>query len=146
SEHHEPEELKGKDLWSCKIAGWPALTPLKRLAAHVWLRVVRDEVESFEVWPAPWEDGGTNGAEDPQLDYYFTSGAEWLDHLMYHDETGYYVPIDFYDAIYPGEKLSKHVGAVIGSSHGLLRDCEDVAKVIGLPTDLDPTSKCFRDA
>jgi hypothetical protein len=145
-EHHEPEDLRGKEPWGCKIAGWPALTPLKRLAAHVWRRVVDSEVERFEVWPARWEGGGANGADDPQLSYYFTSGAEWLDHLMYHDETGYYVPIDFYVAIYPDAKLSKEVGFVIGSSYGLLADCETVANVIGLPTDLDPTSKCFRDA
>jgi hypothetical protein len=146
-EHHEPEDLKGKQPWGCKIAGWPALTPLKRLAAHVWLRVIRDEVEHFEAWPAPWEDGGVNGAGDPQLAYYFSSGGEWLDHLMYHEETGYYVPIDFYEPIYPfDDKLTKHVGEVIGASERLLSDCEDVAKVIGLPTDLDPTSKCFHDA
>src|SRR4051812_34203524 len=68
-EHHEPEDLKGKEPWGCKIAGGPALGPLKRLAAHVWLRVVNDEVEHFEVWPGPWEDGGADPGEDPPLDF-----------------------------------------------------------------------------
>src|SRR5262245_46862810 len=52
-EHHEPEHLKDES-WSCRIAGH-YLTPLRRLAAHARLRLVQDEGDEFEEWPAPWD-------------------------------------------------------------------------------------------
>jgi hypothetical protein len=146
-EHHEPEDLNGKEPWGCKIAGPFGLTPLRRLAAYVWVREVREEAEEFETWPAPWQAGGENGEDDAQLAYYYSDPREFLDHLMYHsDSRGYYVPIDFYDTIFPSTKLAKDVGAEIGSTQGLLADCKAVAKVIDLPADVDPKSKCFADA
>jgi hypothetical protein len=147
NEHHEPEDLKGKEPWGCKIAGLYWLTPLRRLAAHAWVSAVEYDRDVFETWPAPWQDDGINGPEDPVLASYYTEGRSLFDHLMYHDETkGYYVPSDFYEPIYPAAELREDVGEQIGSTYGLRDDCEAVANMIGLPPDLDPTSKCFRDA
>jgi hypothetical protein len=145
-EHHEPEEVPGGKAWSCRIAG-DYLTPLRRLAAHVRLRLVRDEEEEFDEWPAPWDAVWYVGYEDPYLDEYYTDASELFDHLMYHsDYQGYYVPIDFYEPLYPSGELFDQLGGQIGSTQGLLRDCEEVAKMIGLPTYLDADSKCFFDA
>jgi hypothetical protein len=146
-EHQEPEDLKGQEAWGCKIAGLYRLTPLKRLAAHVRLRLVRDEQEEFEVWPAPWEEDSENGENDPILQEFFADGGELFDHLMYHsDSTCYYVPLDFYEPVWPDARLIEAVGGQIGSTKWLLSDCEAVAQMIGLPTDLEPGSKCFADA
>jgi hypothetical protein len=59
---------------------------------------------------------------------------------------GYYVPINFYEPLFLDGALFNQLGGPIGSTQGLLSDCEVVARMIGLPTDLDPDSKCFRDA
>src|SRR5262245_43217202 len=84
-EHHEPEEVPGGKVWSCRIAG-DYLTPLRRLAAHVRLRLVRDQEEEFDEWPPPWDAVWHVGYEDPVLEEFYRDGGVLFDHLMYHSD------------------------------------------------------------
>jgi hypothetical protein len=147
-EHHEPERVQGGKRWTCRIAGH-YLTPLRRLAAHVRQRLINDEgdEDEFDTWPEPWDRVWSVGYQDPILEEYYDDGGELFDHLMYHsDYQGYYVPIDFDDPLYPRGELEEELGGPIGSTRFLLSDCEEVARMIHLPTDLDADSKCFDDA
>jgi hypothetical protein len=107
---------------------------LRRIAAH--LALGRDV-------PPPGDDGA---ASDPVLkDYYrifdasFTRGEASgmpYQHLIVHgDAEGYYLPVEFEDVIIPDPSL-EIAGGTFGSSHGLLRECRELARLLELPGDL----------
>lgn len=148
--HLEPEDLNGKQSWHCRIAGHPYLGPLKRLAAYVRQEVIREdyaETVGLTEWPAAWAEDWEAASNDPVFRHYYTDASELFDHLMYHSESkGYYVPIDFSCPLHPRGDSFEELGGQIGSTQGLLSNCVEVARVIGLPDDLEPDSKCFRDA
>jgi hypothetical protein len=57
-----------------------------------------------------------------------------FEHLMIHaDSDGFYVPIDFEHPIVAGETM-------VGSSQRLMRECQQLAALLGLPPELDPDS------
>lgn len=146
-EHHEPEQVPGGKVWKCRIAG-DYLTPLRRLAAHARRRMLQGEGDFFEEWPQPWDAVYVRGFEDPVLDEYYREGGMTFEHLMYHEESkGFYLPVEFDEPLWPeDEALRKELGGWIGSTKWLLSDCEEVAGMIELPTDLEADSKCFDDA
>jgi hypothetical protein len=60
------------------------------------------------------------------------------------DAEGFYLPIDFADVIVPPEDAGV-AGGYIGSSFALLRECEELARSIGVPLDLDTeTDELFK--
>lgn len=137
-EHREPRELPPDARWSADMYGYAGLHYLRRIAAHL----AHDR-------PMP-EPGRDDAADDPLLDAYFTQaepgGGGWLarlrkrptlhrdyDHLIVHaDAEGYYVPVDFASVLFLEE-----AGGMVGSSQALLRECDRLAGVLGIPPNVD---------
>jgi hypothetical protein len=66
-----------------------------------------------------------------------------FDHLLLHsDAEGFYVPVEFDEVLF-----SDHVpGVMLGSSHALVRECEELMSVLAIPSDVDPESEELWDA
>lgn len=134
--HAEPshiDEMISFDMWS-----YAGLHYLRRFAAHI------DETGK------PPSPGGDESSSDPILQKYYAEDGSApkcrFNHLMDHSDTeGYYLPIDLPDPLRLPEE-SEITGGVIGSSQRLLAECEELAKHLGLPTDLDPDSDAVWDA
>jgi hypothetical protein len=61
-----------------------------------------------------------------------------FDHLCFHHPRhGYWVPVDLPDVLI----LTNEFGGCVGSSVRLLKECEALAKAIGLPLDMDHNDK-----
>jgi len=148
-QHHEPEDC---EIWSCDMYGYSGLHYLRRLAAHLDL--------TGEI-PAP---GDREVLEDPILKRYYRSATRargnnlmrfWgfsrvhqrgFDHLILHsDAEGYYLPIDFADVLFPNKARGTMEG-MVGSSVRLLRECERIATVLGIPPDVDEESEVLWEA
>ena len=69
-----------------------------------------------------------------------------FDHLIMHsDAEGFYLPLEFANVLFPDESL-EIAGGMVGSSYGLLRECERIAAVLEIPADLDETSDAVWEA
>ena len=164
--HEEPKNLAADRRWSGDMFGYSGVHYLRRIAAYV---------ASGRSLPRPGDDGAS---DDPVLDAYFAvvdgrapnlfgrilgrpKPARAFDHLIVHsDAEGYYLPLEFRDVIIPDEELEID-GGMIGSSVVLLRECERLAKVLGIPSDvqsrqdisceddrrtcLDRSTRCFAE-
>ena len=148
--HTEPEDC---ELWSCSMYGYSGLHYLRRIAAHL---------DCGRALPPP---GGDDSADDPVLQSYYAlesgnakpSLTERLfgkkktfnrsfDHLILHsDAEGYYLPKDFQNILYPDASL-RIAGGSIASSYRLLKECERLASVLGIPGDLDEQSEALFEA
>lgn len=133
--HAEPshvDEVVSFDMWS-----YSGLHYLRRFAAHI------DETGK------PPTPGGDESSADPILQKYYAEDEKAkckFHHLMDHsDAEGFYLPVDFPEPITAPED-SEITGGTIGSSQRLLAECEELAKHLGLPTDLDPESDAIWDA
>ena len=143
--HSEPTSLAAERRWSGDMYGYSGVHYLRRIAAYV---------AAGRSLPRPGDDGAS---DDPVLDAYFAvvdgraptlfgrmlgrpKPARAFDHLIVHsDAEGYYLPLEFRDVIIPDEELEID-GGMIGSSPALLRECERLAKVLGIPPDVTPES------
>jgi hypothetical protein len=143
--HTEPRSLAADRRWSGDMYGYSGVHYLRRVAAYV---------ASGRSLPRPGDDGAS---DDPVLDAYFAvvdgrapslfgrmlgrpRPARAFDHLIVHsDAEGYYLPLEFRDVIIPDESLEID-GGMIGSSPILLRECERLAKALGIPSDLTTES------
>lgn len=135
-QHTEPsrvDDIVSFDMWS-----YSGLHYLRRFAAHI------DENGK------PPTPGDENAAVDPILQKYYAEDGSAPEcrfaHLMDHSDTeGYYIPVDFPAPIHVPED-SEITGGIVGSSHRLLAECEELAKHLGLPADIDPESDAIWDA
>jgi hypothetical protein len=129
--YREPPDLPEEDWFSCEMFGYSGLHHLRRLAAYVALE------------QALYAPSGDVPDDDPVVERYYEtvgdgdSGSLLFQHLMLHgDSEGLYVPVDFARVIDPGE-LAGAAGGAIGSAHRLLAECKALARVLGLPQELD---------
>ena len=132
--HREPLDLEDERTFECDMIGFSGLHYLRRVAAHLALG---------RELPPPGDDGA---AGDPVLhDYHRIFDASFgrgeatgmpYQHLIVHgDAEGYYLPVEFDDVIIPDASL-EIAGGTLGSSHALLRECVELARVLELPEDL----------
>ena len=147
--HVEPHDCA---VWNADMYGYSGLHYLRRLAAYV---------DSGSDMPAP---GTNDSSKDERLQGYFDDVegkrpgifkslfskpfryGRNFDHLIVHsDAEGFYLPQDFPDVLFAtnGEDVP---GGMIGSTPRLLRECEQLAKVLGIPPDLDTQSEALWEA
>ena len=55
---------------------------------------------------------------------------------MHSDAEGFYVPVEFDDVLFSDDVP----GTMLGSSQGLVRECEELARSLDIPPGLDPES------
>lgn len=69
-----------------------------------------------------------------------------FDHLMLHsDAEGFYLPLEFPNVLFPDQSL-EIAGGMVGSSYGLLSECERIAAALEIPANLDETSDALWEA
>ncbi|MCA1622093.1 MAG: hypothetical protein LC795_23045 [Acidobacteria bacterium] len=140
-EYQEPFDIKDERTFEFDMLGYDGLHYLRRLAAHLALK---GEL------PPPGEG---DAASDPVLnDYYrifddsFARGQAAgmpFQHLIVHgDAEGYYLPVEFGDVIIPDASLEID-GGMLGSSHALLGECQELARQLELPEGLSPGDEAF---
>jgi len=142
--HREPFDVEDERTFECEMYGYSGLHYLRRLAAHLALG---------KELPPPGDDGA---ASDPVLsDYYRIFDASFargqasgmpFQHLIVHgDAEGYYLPVEFDDVIIPDASL-EIAGGMLGSSHALLRECRELARVLEIPEDFSAEDEALWDA
>jgi len=142
-DHHEPLDLGEADPVSFDMYGYSGLHYLRRIASHLW---------SGGGLPLP---GGPDAAHDPLSKRYYalmeqtkTKSSPRLsmmgsgfNHLMFHsDAEGFYVPVRFDDVLFDVYGIGVE-GEILGSSLSLLTECEELAKALELPLELDPEAE-----
>ena len=134
----EPEQASWQPL-SFDMYGYSGLHYLRRIAAHL---------AADRGLPSPGDD---DASSDPvQEAYYdavtgkprlFRRGPKFdrrFDHLLVHsDAEGFYVPVEFGEVLFSDDVP----GAMLGSSHGLVRECEELMQALEIPSDIDPESQ-----
>jgi hypothetical protein len=129
--YEEPERIRGGG-WGFKLNPENGIAFLQRFAAYFY----DDEVVE---WPVP---GDPATMDNPLDDEEWEEACYMLEllpfqHLILHPPRyGYWVPVDFPDAIFPDEKFG--IGNQLGSSVRLKAECEELAKILRLPLGLDP--------
>jgi len=136
--YDEPQNGSWEPL-SFDMYGYSGLHYLRRIAAHL---------AAGQPLPPPGDD---DASSDPVQQGYYDAVIGKLrllrrapkfdrrfDHLLVHsDAEGFYVPIEFDDVIVTDDVP----GSMLGSSHALVRECEELAQALGIPSDLDPESE-----
>src|SRR5438034_7049759 len=136
--YEEPEDGSWEPV-SFDMYGYSGLHYVRRIAAHL---------AAGRPLPPPGDDGASS---DPVQEAYYDAviGKPRLfrkspkfdrrfDHLLVHsDAEGFYVPVEFDEVIFTDEVP----GSMLGSSHALARECEELAQALGVPPDLDPESE-----
>ena len=134
--HNEPEKVP--DVLSYGMWGYSGIHYLRRIAAHI---------AETGILPGPGDD---DSADDPILEKYYAdqgSNPTRFRHLILHsDAEGYYLPIRFDEVLFPPEESDIDGDGMIGSSYQLLAECEELAKLLSIPTDIDPESDEVWDA
>jgi hypothetical protein len=147
---HEPESLEFS--YSEDLSGYSVIHHLRQIAADSW---------AGQELPTP-EAG--DPSKDPLVEEYeenlrprpVSRLSRWFgksrptspryDHLMFHcDAEGYYLPQDFAEVIFPDRRL-RIAGEMIGSTVRLHRECEALARLLGIPPELDPDGDALRNA
>lgn len=154
--HVEPDNLPEDERFCCQLWGYSGLHLLRRIAAHLAFK---------NQLPKPGRINGGAGkddSDDPLLQEYFDDYKRPLRlfsrlvgkkkplprflHLSVHgDANGIYVPQDFEDIVVLDKELD-HLGLVIGSSQRLLAECNELARHLEMPLDLDHESDEVWDA
>lgn len=136
--HVEPEDIP---TWDAEMFGYSGLHYLRRLAACI---------DSGDGLPGP---GDNNSSNDERLEAYFSDvvGKQpgilrslfWkrprfrrqFDHLIVHsDAEGFYLPQDFPNVLLADDKLIP--GGMIGSTARLRVECERLARILEIPSDI----------
>lgn len=146
--HSEPESVSPADFISLDMFGYSGLHYLRRIAAYITFT---------GKLPLP---GDNDSSKDPLVERYYTDSLEEKDpkgllslfkkspkiksfdfnHLMHHSDCeGYYLPLEFTNVIFSDPEL-KIPGAMIGSSHRLLQECQRLAAALAIPHDMDSES------
>jgi hypothetical protein len=140
--HHEPEKC---EVWSCEMYGYSGLHYLCRIAAHIDLTGTLPSVGNKENLDDLFLKNYYKYAENRnanllaklfQPKYKFA-----FNHLILHsDADGFYLPIDFEKVLYNDSEL-KIVGNYVGSTIQLLRECERLASILEIPSDINEKSE-----
>lgn len=129
--HNEPFLMD--EICSLEMYGYSGLHYLRRIAVHLW--------KNGKV-PEP---GDEDSMDDPliaeydeanlEIDYASAGKALRFDHLLWHSDCeGYYVPVAFNDVLFGDtDQFGKLHGDMLGSSQMLMKECELIAKHLGLP-------------
>jgi hypothetical protein len=146
--HHEPDSVSPADFLSLDMFGYSGLHYLRRVAAHITFT---------RKLPSPGDD---DSSKDPLVERYYTESLEEkapkgllslfkkspkiknfdFNHLMHHSDCeGYYLPLEFTRVLFPDPKL-EIPGAMIGSAHRLLQECQRLAAALAIPRDMDSES------
>jgi hypothetical protein len=142
--HHEPEDCA---VWSCDMYGYSGLHYLRRIAAHIDLTNNLPSVGNKEnlddvVLKNYYEFA--EGRQSGFLTKLFQRSPNYrfgFNHLILHnDDTGFYLPIEFDKVLYLDSELGI-AGSMIGSSIKLLQECERLAAVLEIPSNIDETSE-----
>lgn len=158
--HDEPLDLADEDVFEAQMYGYEGLHRVRRLAAY-W--------EIKQRLPTRHERA-REASQDPVLEELYVAHdrhyrrprpSGWLSklvsrrfakprfqHLLWHSDCeGFYVPQRFKDVILdPADPQRDGLGGMVGSSFELLRECQDLAKAIGLPADMDPEDEALWEA
>ena len=137
--HTEPTEVSS---WDAEMYGYSGLHYLRRLAAYV---------DSGVELPGP---GGQDSSKDPRLEAYFNDVTgerggvlkslfrkrpqfkREFDHLIVHsDAEGFYLPINFPHVLFASDE-HQIPGGMVGSTPSLLAECDRLARVLGIPSEL----------
>jgi hypothetical protein len=140
----EPENLPGKG-WSWQVFPPNGIAYLQRLAVYLWQR---------EEWPEPGtEDMGNplqdEDIEDEYMDCYLeesepNSKGQRFNHLVCHPcRSGFWLPVDFDEVIVEEMGDGKEQ---FGSSIRLEQEVMEIARLLGLPLDLDPRTREVENA
>jgi hypothetical protein len=132
--HREPLDVEEERTFECEMHGYHGLHYLRRLAAHLALG---------KELPPPGDEGV---AGDSVLNDYYrifdasiargeAAGMPYQHLIVHSDAEGYYLPVEFDDVIIPDPSL-EIAGGMFGSSHALLRECRELARVLELPEDI----------
>jgi hypothetical protein len=122
-QYREPDNC---DELSLRVGPYSYIHYLRRMAAHL---TIRGEL------PSPGDD---NASKDPYLKQYVDRAFNEnkigpFDHLIIHqDSDDYYVPLDFNPVVAPPKEIGIDCWT-IGSSIGLLRECEQIATYLQVP-------------
>jgi hypothetical protein len=141
-EHKEPCTTKQLTPWSVRAYDWNVgMNYLCRLAVYLWDGQPLPPPGDPAVVPLP--------ENEPLMDEYLSifmgdskANEHRFNHLLLHRiGSGYYVPLEFEEVVYPQGKLFDDVGGMIGSSVVLKRELEVLAGELKLALDLDPDSR-----
>jgi hypothetical protein len=142
-EYQEPFDIEEERTFEFDTLGYGGLHYLRRIAAHLALK---GEL------PPPGE--GDAAGDSVLNDYYRIFDASFargdaagiaFQHLIVHgDAEGYYLPVEFEEVIIPDASL-EIAGGMLGSSHALLRECQELARQLELPEGLSPDDEAFDD-
>lgn len=143
-EYQEPFDIEEERTYECELYDDSGLHRLRRVAAHLALK---GEL------PPPGDEAA---ADDAVLgDYHKIFDASFaqghaagmpFQHLVVHaDAEGYYLPVEFEEVITPDASL-EIAGGTLGSSHALLRECQELARALEIPEDLSPDDEALWEA
>ena len=147
--HSEPIDVS---VWGAEMYGYSGLHYLRRLAAFL---------DSGVELPGP---GDQDSSADARLEAYFsdvTGGSggflksifskkpqfkREFDHLIVHsDAEGFYLPVDFPDVLFSSDDREVP-GGMVGSAPRLLAECDRLARVLGIPSEITKDAEELWDA
>ena len=133
--HHEPITLQPRIPWHAQMWSYSGLHYLRRIAAYLWADHPLPAPGTYEDMRSPMNDLVIDKAYCLlyPLDHPFAAY-----HLLCHsDSGGFYLPQEFPEVIYADATLGIP-GNMIGSAAMLQRECAQIARVLEVPSDLDP--------
>lgn len=142
--HTEPVDVEP---WGAEMYGYSGLHHLRRLAAYI---------DSGVELPSP---GNDDSSKDKRLEAYFAnvdgkrsgilSGLlgtrakfrREFDHLIVHSDCeGFYLPLEFPHVLFADEDLQVP-GSMLGSTPRLLAECDRLARVLAIPSNITKDSE-----
>jgi hypothetical protein len=128
--YKEPEQLD--DGFCAKVTPSNGIAFLQRFASYFPL----DDDATADEWPVPGDDEtmGNPLEDDMYEDAVSLLECHPFQHLLLHScRHGYWVPVDFPDVIFPNSRTGIDM---LGSSVRLLKECDELAKLLRLPRGL----------
>ncbi|MCU0492625.1 MAG: hypothetical protein MUD01_13615 [Chloroflexaceae bacterium] len=131
----EPADLLGRGR-SWQVFPSNGIAHLQRLAVYLW---------KIEEWPTPGSENMGNPLADQQMESAYedcyiearvpNSQGQRFNHLVCHSSRdGYWLPVEF-DPVLVENKVE------YGSALRLMRELEEIARILNLPLSLDPTNR-----
>lgn len=152
--HNEPMRLSEKDRFEAQMMGYGGLHYVRRLASHLAIhnalpppttdyQIADSDDPAIEALFARLEKNGFRSTRHGLLSGIMAHNSEMFAHLMLHSDTqGFYIPQDFEDVVFDeNEPQLEGLGGMVGSTFHLLRECEILAKKIGLPVEMHHDSE-----
>lgn len=139
--HREPLDIPEEQVFSAQMWGYSGLHAIRRLAAfHICEGRLpppgRLEFYSEDPIIGRLYDNQIEASDDPKAQIRFQ-------HLLWHSDCeGFYLPRDFERVVLDNADPQRPgLGAMIGSSPRLLKECLELAQLIALPLGIDPEAE-----